>query len=75
MRPWDLAGGMARIDLALKTLTAETATVSQLWSDDANRAFVDKYVKAAQMRVRNLLDALRRLSEVLAEAERHCGQM
>ena len=74
MRIWDLAGGMARIDLAIKMLTAETATVSQLWSDEANRAFVDKYIKSAQMRVRNLLDALRRLSEVLAEAERQCGK-
>mgnify|MGYP000030777915 CR=1 FL=1 len=74
MKLWDLAGGMARIDLAVKTLTAETATVSQLWSDEANRAFVDRYIKSAQTRVRNLLDALRRLSETLAEAERQCSQ-
>jgi|YNPBryunderm2012_1023409.scaffolds.fasta_scaffold07365_2 uncharacterized protein YukE len=74
MKVWDLAGGMARIDMAAKTLTAETATVSQLWSDEANRAFVDRYIKSGQTRVRNLLDALRRLNEILAEAERQCSQ-
>lgn len=73
MRTWDLHGGMARIDLAAKTLGADTAAVSQLWSDEANQTFVEKYIKAVQMRVRNLLDALRRLDEALAQAERQCS--
>ena len=72
MKTWDLAAGAGKLELGLKSLQIAADDIGQSWDDDAYRRFVDSYLTPLEPRVRTLLDAVRRLAEVLANAERQC---
>jgi uncharacterized protein YukE len=74
MRTWDLNAGAAKLELALKVFMASNYDVAEHWSDDTNRAFQATYVRPLDPAMRSLLEALHRLSEVLANAERECDE-
>jgi hypothetical protein len=73
MKTCDLSAGAAKLELALESLHAADAEANQYWSDEAHRKFRETYVAALEPKVRRLLDAVQRLAEVLAAAERQCG--
>jgi len=72
MRRWDLASGTAKIELSHKSLGASCNDIAESWSDETNRRFVENYVTPVEPRIKVLLDAIHRLAEVLANAERQC---
>ncbi|MGO9108797.1 MAG: hypothetical protein ACLP9L_06150 [Thermoguttaceae bacterium] len=72
MRLWDLTAGTAKLELALKTLQAKTADIGESWADDAYARFLDTYLEPIEPRMKTMIDAIHRLSEVLNTAERQC---
>ncbi len=73
MRSWDLTSGAAKLDLARQNLQAAGRTVEEYWTDETRRKFHDNYIESMEPKLVNLLDAIHRLSEVLANADRDCG--
>jgi uncharacterized protein YukE len=72
MRLWDLTAGAARLELALKTLQTRVADIGEAWSDEAYGRFLETYLEPIEPRMKTMIDAVHRLSEVLSEAERNC---
>lgn len=72
MRNWDLTGGAAKLELALKTLRQTATEIEESWDDQNYRRFVETYVIPVEPRLRTMLEAIRRLAEVLDTAERQC---
>lgn len=73
MKLWDLTGGAAKLELALKTLQTKTADIGDVWRDEAYDRFLETYVEPIEPRMKTMIDAIHRLSEVLNTAERQCG--
>jgi hypothetical protein len=73
MRHWDLSSGAAKLDQALKSLQAAGLEVGESWDDQTYQRFVETYLRPLEPRVKNMLTAVHRLAEVLAGAERQCG--
>jgi hypothetical protein len=73
MRDWDLTAGMAKLELAMHSLGAAGSEVAKSWSDQTNREFQETYLAPLEPMTRTVFDAIRRLAEVLACAERQCG--
>jgi hypothetical protein len=73
MRPWDLSSGAAKLELAYKSLKKAAADAHESWSDDANRRFQETYLIPLEPRVREALDAIHRLDQILRDADRECG--
>ena len=72
MRLWDLTSGAAKLELALKTLQTKTADIGDAWSDEAYARFLETYLEPIEPRMKTMIDAIHRLSEVLNSAERQC---
>jgi len=73
MRNWDLNSGASKLELSMQSLLAASAEAQQYWNDPAQRKFQETYLLPLEPKVRSVLDAIHRLAEVLAEAERYCG--
>ena len=73
MKPWDLQGGAARIELALRSLVETGAEIGESWDDPTFHHFVAEYVTPLEPRVKDALDAIHRLAEALANAQRECS--
>jgi uncharacterized protein YukE len=72
MRPWDLTAGSAKLELALKTLQTKTAEIGEAWNDDAYARFLETCLEPIHPRLKTMIDAIHRLSEVLNTSERQC---
>ncbi len=72
MRLWDLTAGVAKLELALKTLQTKTAEIGDAWSDEAYTRFLETHLEPIEPRMKTMIDAIHRLSEVLNTAERQC---
>jgi hypothetical protein len=70
VRLWDLSAGSAKLELALRGLHLAELRVAERWNDETYRAFAENYVAPLEPQIKALLDAVSRLSEVLAAAER-----
>ena len=73
MKSCDLNAGAAKLELALKTLRTTLAAVQQQWKDEAQRKFWENHLAAIEPRARTMFDAVGRMSEAIAAAERDCG--
>jgi hypothetical protein len=73
MKFCDLTGCAARLSLATKTLVKAADEADQHWDDDASRRFRETYLLPLDAKMRDALEAIRRLEQVLAGAERECG--
>ena len=73
MRSWDLAGGCGKLELALKALQTDVAEIGVSWDDEANRQFLETYLVPLEPQVKEFIDAVNRLSVVLASAQRQCS--
>jgi uncharacterized protein YukE len=72
MRLWDLTGGAAKLELAMKTLQTKVADIGEAWSDETHDRFLETYLEPLDPRMQTMLDAVHRLAEVLNTAERQC---
>jgi len=73
MKACDLSGSEARLSLAMKTLAKAIDEADLHWNDQTNRRFHETYLHPLEADVRDALDAIRRLGQVLAVAEHECG--
>ncbi len=72
MRLWDLTAGAAKLELALKTLQTKTADIGEAWTDEAYARFLETYLAPIAPRMKTMIDAIHRLSDVLNAAEQQC---
>jgi hypothetical protein len=72
MRLWDLTGGAAKLELALKTLKTKTADIGEAWSDEPYNRFVESYLEPLEPCMKTMIEAVHRLAEVLSTSERQC---
>jgi hypothetical protein len=73
VKNFDINSGAARIELALKSYRTTFSAVDPQWTDAARHDFEKTYLAPIEPNVKNMLDAVARLAEVLAAAERQCG--
>jgi uncharacterized protein YukE len=72
VRLWDLTAGAAKLELALKTLQTKTADIGEAWTDEAYARFLETYLEPIAPRMKTMIDAIHRLSDVLNAAEQQC---
>lgn len=72
MRAWDLNTGASILEDALKTLQTVRSETTELWDDETNRKFQEEYLAPLEPKVRRVVDAVRRLADVMVRAERDC---
>ena len=72
MRLWELTGETAKLELALQTLQSKAADIGEAWNDDAYARFLETYLEPIGPRMKIMIDAIHRLSDVLNTAERQC---
>ncbi len=63
----------AKMELGLKTFRTTFSNVSPQWNDAASRDFQTTHLAPLEPNVRNMLEAIARLTEAVAGAERQCG--
>jgi hypothetical protein len=73
MKSWDLTSGASKLDMAIQSLRMASVEAEQYWSDEAQHKFHESYILPLEPTVRNVLDSIHRLEEVMINAERHCG--
>jgi hypothetical protein len=73
MRAWDLNSGAVRIEEAMKDLNSAKLRIAELWNDKVYHEFQETHLEPLDPLVRRTLEAIRRMAEVLAKAERDCG--
>jgi hypothetical protein len=69
----DLSSGTAKLELAMKSLRVTLSAVEKEWTDQANRKFHEEYLAPIDPNVRRMMDAIARMAESIAAAERDCG--
>jgi hypothetical protein len=73
MRNWDLTGGAARLSMAMKNLHKAVDQTSEHWDDVARQRFDRTYLEPLEPKMREVLEAVKRLEQVLLEADHACG--
>ena len=69
----DLATGAAHLELAMESLQMAKTEATAQWDDQTHRRFQEEYLVPLEAKVRRALDAIHRLAQVVAKAERECG--
>jgi uncharacterized protein YukE len=68
----DLSGGAAKLELALKSLRTTLSAVEAQWNDETHRKFQEEHLAPIDPKVKSMLDAVGRMAEAIAAAERDC---
>ncbi|QDU30952.1 hypothetical protein ETAA8_61050 [Anatilimnocola aggregata] len=74
MRICDLNSGMGQISQGYAKLKERMVETSEVWTDDAYRQFDQQRLNEIPSRLQQLAAAVNRLTEILIEAERECGE-
>ena len=69
MRIGDLSTGISKLRRSFETLRAASGETFEAWQDGAARAFDEHYLRDLEPKVKIALEAMNRLSNVLAKAE------
>lgn len=72
-RLWDLSAGSAKLDLAMDLLKKTAIQTEDRWDDETFHTFVKTYLVPLEPRVQRAVEAIHRVTQVLARAERECG--
>ena len=73
MKNSDVNAVAAKLQGSQKLLFTTFATVEQQWNDVARRKFEEDYLATIEPNIKKMVEAITRLSTVLANAERHCN--
>ena len=74
MRRWDLHSGAAKLDLAFESLRLADVEATHYWDDNTRSEFREKYQEPMEPRLKRAVEAIQRLAEVLARAQRECNE-
>jgi hypothetical protein len=69
MRIGDLSTGMSKLRRSFDTLRATSGETFEAWQDSAAGAFEEHYLRDLEPKVKIALEAMSRLSSVLAKAQ------
>lgn len=72
-RLWDLSAGTAKLEMAMDLLKKTTIQARERWDDETFDGFVTAYLEPLEPRMQRAVEAIHRLAQVLARAERECG--
>jgi hypothetical protein len=70
MRVGDLSSGASKLALALKQLDLKWESAKETWNDGTSRQFHKEHLEPLSPDVKEMLESLGRLAEVLARAAR-----
>jgi len=70
MKIGDLSGGAAKLALAVKQLGIKWEAARPTWDDSTAKAFRDRHIDPLGPKVKETLESIGRLAEVLARAAR-----
>ena len=70
MRHFDLSSGAAKMALAPKQLDIKWESAKESWNDSTSKAFHKEHIDPLMPDVKQTLEAVGRLAEVLARAAR-----
>jgi len=73
MKSCDLSAGTAKLELAHRSLRTTMTAVEKQWNDAAQRKFHETHLAAVEPKVRAMFEAIGRMADLLAAAERDCG--
>jgi len=68
MRVGDLSSGASKMALALKHLNIKWDSATETWNDGTSKAFHKEHIDPLMPSVKETLEAIGRLAEVLARA-------
>jgi len=74
MRICDLSSGMGQVSQAYAKLKERATETGEVWTDDAFRQSDQQRLNEIPARLQQLGAAVNRLTELLIEAERECGE-
>ncbi len=74
MRRWDLHSGASKLDLAFESLRLADAEATNHWDDITHHEFKEKYLETLEPRLKRAVEAVQRLAEVVARAQRECDE-
>jgi hypothetical protein len=69
----DLSAGAGKLELAMKSLRTTVSAVENQWNDETHRQFHEAHLAPIEPSVRQMFDAIARIAEAIAAAERDCG--
>ena len=74
MKHFDLSSGASKMALALKQLDIKWESAKESWNDGTSKAFHKEHIEPLPPRVKETLEAIGRLAEVLARAARDVSE-
>lgn len=74
MRVGDLSSGASKLALALKQLELKWESAKESWNDGTSRHFHKEHIEPLAPDVKETLEALGRLAEVLSRAARDVSE-
>jgi hypothetical protein len=74
MKHFDLSSGASKMALALKQLDIKWESAKESWNDGTSKAFHKEHIEPLMPDVKQTLEAVGRLAEVLARAARDVGE-
>jgi hypothetical protein len=74
MKHFDLSSGAAKMALSLKQLDIKWESAKETWNDATSKAFHKEHIEPLMPDVKQTLEAVGRLAEVLARAARDVAE-
>ena len=74
MKHFDLSSGAAKMALSLKQLDIKWESAKETWNDATSKAFHKEHIEPLLPDVKQTLEAVCRLAEVLARAARDVAE-
>jgi hypothetical protein len=74
MKHFDLSSGAAKMALSLKQLDIKWESAKETWNDATSKAFHKEHIEPLLPDVKQTLEAVGRLAEVLARAARDVAE-
>jgi len=73
MKTCDLTTGVGRLKRATKMLREQWLLTREVWTDENARKFEEQYLQPLLPQMQLTLAAVNRFAEVMAKAEKECG--
>ena len=73
MKQFDLHTGAAKLQAALDALQLQWQQTADFWRDDVSHKFAQNHLDPLGSVIKNAVDAVGRMANVVDQAERDCG--
>ena len=73
MKVCDLTTGSTKLNLAMRTIREARELAKMFWDDQRSNEFYEEHIEPMEPKIKQGIEAVNRLTQVLAKAERECG--